>query len=184
MMDLCQFSRFLNEYQQGFIRFAYTYVHDRMAAEDIVIEAFTYYWDHKDKITDASNIPAYVLTTVKHKCIDYLRHEQVCRNASDELYQLYSWEISTRIATLENFEPSEVFTSDIQRLVDETLEKLPEQTRRAFTMSRYENKSHQEIATTLGITVKGVEFHISKATRLFREVLKDYLPSFLLYTLF
>ena len=108
----------------------------------------------------------------------------MCRDASDELYQLYSWEISTRIATLENFEPSEVFTSDIQRLVDEALEKLPEQTRRAFTMSRYENKSHQEIATTLGITVKGVEFHISKATRLFREVLKDYLPSFLLYTLF
>lgn len=183
MMDVCQFSKFLNEYQQGFIRFAYTYVHDRMAAEDIVIESFTYYWDNRDKLVDNTNIPAYVLTTVKHKCIDYLRHEQVRQDVSDKLYELHSWELSTRIATLENYEPSEIFTSEIQKLIDEALEDLPEQTRRIFIMSRYENKSHGEIATLLGITTKGVEFHISKATKLLRLVLKDYLPSIILSTL-
>lgn len=51
-------------------------------------------------------------------------------------------------------------------------------------MSRYENKPHAEIADTLGITIKGVEFHISKATKLLRVILKDYLPSLLLMNLF
>lgn len=183
-MDLCQFSNFFNEYQQRFIRFAYMYVYDRMAVEDIVIESFTYYWDNKDRLPDDTNIPAYVLTTVKHKCIDYLRHEQVCQDASNELYQLYSWELSTRIATLENFEPSDIFTSEIQKLVDEALESMPERTRLVFVMSRYENKSHSEIAAILGITTKGVEFHISKATKLLRVILKDYLPSLLLFDFF
>ena len=42
-------------------------------------------------------------------------------------------------------------------------------------MSRNENKSHKEIAELLDITTKGVEFHISKATRTLRLALKDYL---------
>ena len=180
-MDLRQFSNFFNEYRQKCIRFAYMYVADSLAGEDIVSESFTYYWNNKDRLPADANVPAYVLTAVKHRCIDYLRHEQVCQDSSNELYQLYSWELSTRIATLENFEPADIFTSEIQKLVDEALESLPERTRLVFVMSRYENKPYHEIAAVLGITTKGVEFHISKATKLLRVILKDYLPSFILF---
>ena len=63
------------------------------------------------------------------------------------------------------FRAYEVFTKEIQEIVDRTLDALPEQTRKIFVMSRNENKSHKEIAELLDITTKGVEFHISKATR-------------------
>lgn len=49
-------------------------------------------------------------------------------------------------------------------------------------MSRYENKSHKEIAALLEMTTKGVEFHISKSTRALRLALKDYLPVSLLFS--
>ena len=48
-------------------------------------------------------------------------------------------------------------------------------------MSRYENKSHKEIAALLGMTTKGVEFHIAKSTKVLRLALKDYLPVSLLF---
>ena len=48
-------------------------------------------------------------------------------------------------------------------------------------MSRYENKSHKEIASLLNITPKGVEFHISKSTKALRTALRDYLPVALLF---
>ena len=48
-------------------------------------------------------------------------------------------------------------------------------------MSRYENKSHKEIAALLEMTTKGEEFHISKSTRTLRLALKDYLPVSLLF---
>ena len=49
-------------------------------------------------------------------------------------------------------------------------------------MSRFEQKSGKEIAEELGITVKGVDYHIAKALKVLRVSLKDYLP--LAYFLF
>jgi len=42
--------------------------------------------------------------------------------------------------------------------------------------SRYHNQSHKEIADALGISTKAVEFHITKALKVLRVALKDYLP--------
>lgn len=41
---------------------------------------------------------------------------------------------------------------------------------------RLVGKSHKEIAEELGISVKGVEYHISKAVKLLRDNLKEYAP--------
>lgn len=180
--NLKNFNQFFKDYQQRFVHFAYTYVHDEAVAEDYVIESMVYYWENKDRLPADTNIPAYVLTTLKHKCIDYLRHQQVRKDASDEITKLYAWELKGRISSLEDFEPYEVFTAEIQEIVDKTLDALPQQTKLIFIMSRYENKSHKEIAEILGITTKGVEFHISKAIKHLRVSLEDYLPaSFLLF---
>ena len=180
-IDLNFFNKFFIDYQQRFVHFACTYVHDEAVAEDFVIESMMYYWENKDRLPADTNIPAYVLTTIKHKCIDHLRHQQIRQDVSDEISQIYAWELSGRIVTLEDFEPYEVFTAEIQEIVDKTLDSLPEQTRRIFRMSRYENKSHKEIAALLEMTTKGVEFHISKSTRELRLALKDYLPVSLLF---
>lgn len=70
-MDLKQFNQFYNEKQGGFKRFAASYVHDEMTAEDIVSELFAYYWDNRHTLSEDANVAAYVLTVVKHKCLDY-----------------------------------------------------------------------------------------------------------------
>ena len=158
-------------------------VHDEMAAEDIVSEAFTYYWDNRHTLLEEGNTQAYVLTMIKHKCLDYLRHQQVKQDMMENIQQLQVWELSTRITTLENFEPSEIYTDEIRKLVEQTLQLMPPQTRRIFEMSRFENLSHKEIALRLGMTTKGVEFHIAKVLKVLRVVLRDYLPSYLLVLL-
>ncbi|MGN1256393.1 MAG: RNA polymerase sigma-70 factor, partial [Bacteroidaceae bacterium] len=162
---------------------ASSYVHDEMAAEDIVSEAFTYYWDNRHKLLAEGNAQAYVLTMIKHKCLDYLRHQQVKQDMMENLPQLQVWELSTRITTLESFEPSEIYTDEIRKLVEQTLQLMSPQTRRIFEMSRFENLSHKEIALRLGMTTKGVEFHIAKVLKVLRVVLRDYLPSYLLLLL-
>ena len=43
------------------------------------------------------------------------------------------------------------------------LSTLSEQTRRAFILSRFENKPNKEIAEEMELSIKGVEYHISKA---------------------
>lgn len=181
MIDLKSFNQFFTEYQQRFVYFACTYVHNEAVAEDFVIEAMMYYWENKDRLSADTNIPAYVLTTIKHKCIDYLRHQQIRQDATDEISQLYAWELSSRIVSLEDFEPNNIFTTEILTIVNKTLNTLPVQSKQIFIMSRYENKSYKEIALLVNMTPKGVEFHIAKVTKVLRLALKDYLPASLFF---
>ena len=82
---------------------------------------------------------------------------------------------SLRIATLEACDPQEIFSSEAGRLVDEALAMMSDKTRRIFIMSRYENKTYPEIAAHFSLSVKSVEFHISKALKILKVKLKDYM---------
>ena len=93
-------------------------------------------------------------------------------------------ELDMRISTLEACNPEDIFSTEVQQIVTATLALLPEQTRRVFEMSRFENKTNKEIAEELQLTVKGVEYHITKALKALRENLKDYLPLFYFYFFF
>lgn len=68
MTDLNSFNQFFIDYQQRFVHFAYTYVHDKAIAEDLVIEAMMYYWENRKRLSADVNVPAYVLVALKHKC--------------------------------------------------------------------------------------------------------------------
>ncbi len=171
----------LFSYKERFIRFAQTYVRDTAIAEDYVIDALMYYWENRHRLGNDDNIPAYVLTIVKHKCLNYLQQKRHQEEVRDTLLSHAQWELSTRISTLEACEPYEIFTAEAEAIVGQTLEKLPERTRQIFLMSRMQNMPQKEIAQRLGITVKGVEFHIAKALKELRVELKDYLPLFLFY---
>lgn len=63
----------------------------------------------------------------------------------------------------------ELLYHELQRQIDETLQQLPECTRQVFMMSRFEGLKNREIAEQLGISVKVVEKHISKALSVLRK---------------
>lgn len=174
--DLKAFNQLFADYQGRFIRFANMYVRDMAVAEDFTIEALMQYWENRNTLKENSNVPAYILTIIKNKCINYLQHIQVREDASEHLKNHAEWELNTRISTLEACNPEELFTAEAQEIVNKTLATLPEQTRRIFIMSRYENKPYKEIAETLGMTTKGVEYHIAQALKKLHVNLKDYIP--------
>ena len=166
-MDL--FSRFFQENQERFLSFAYSYTRNKAAAEDILMEAMISLWENREKWEKDSNLHALLLTIIKNKSLNYLEHEQVHKQR----------ELDLRIATLEACEPESIFNTEIQRIVYKTLEQLPEQSRHIFILSRYHNAPNKKIAEQLGISIKSVEFHITKALKLLRLELKDYLISLL-----
>ena len=63
-----------------FLNFANTYVRDWDVAEDITTEALIYYWENRNTLSEVSNIPAYILTIIKNKSLNYLRHLQIRKN--------------------------------------------------------------------------------------------------------
>lgn len=179
--DLKLFNKFYTDYYPRFIRFANTYVRDISIAEDITTEAFMSYWENRQNLAPGSNVKAYVLTIVKNKCLNYLEHKSLQNKTLDNIQTLAHWELNMRITTLSACNPEELFSAEVERIIDQTLASLPERTVEVFKMSRYENKSHKEIAEALNITTKGVEFHITKALSQLRSSLKDYMSVFLAF---
>ena len=163
-------------YKKSFF-FAKSYVHNDLAAEDIASESLIKLWE-KLKTEKIDYIEPLLLTILKNKALDYLKHEEVKRTAFKSMVDWHQQELSIRISTLESCDPNEIFSDEVESIIRETLKLIPEQTQRIFLLSRFENKSNKEIAELMGISVKGVEYHISKALKALRITLKDYLPLF------
>lgn len=178
--EIQEFADLLSNYKKGFIYFAYSFIGDQMAAEDIVLESLMNYWENRSKLAPGSNIRAYILTVIKNKCLNYLQHQRTREEAESYIQASDTWELNLHISTLEAINPGKIFSDEIQKIVDETLITLPEQTRIIFMKSRYDNLSHKEIAEQMGLSTKSIEFHITKALKVLRIALKDYFPGFLL----
>lgn len=165
-------------YKKSFF-FAKSYVHDDLAAEDIASDSLIKLWEKlkSDSIEEKYMLPL-LLTILKNKALDYLKHEEVKRNAFEAMVDWQQQELSFRISALEACNPSEIFSEEVENIISRILNTLSEQTRQVFVLSRFENKSNKEIAEEMEISVKGVEYHISKALKALRITLKDYLPLF------
>ena len=157
------FDNIYSEYYQRCFLFAKSYLHDEMLSKDIASEAMISLWTTM-KTEEVDNVRAFLMTVVKNQSLNHLRNEHLRMEARENI--------------LDACNPTDIFSEEIDRIVNRTLDTLPLQTRNVFRMSRYENKSIKEIADSLNISVKGVDYHISKALKALRVSLKDYLYLF------
>lgn len=178
--DVQTFNRIYSDYYDRLVRFANTYVRDYSASEDIATEAFVAYWENINRLPADTNVPAYLLTAIKNKCLNYLSRSEIRMRIISHMKENAEWELGMRISSLELCDPEKLFATEIENIVEKTLAGLSEKTIEIFRLSRYNEKSHKEIAAELNISTKGVEFHISKALAKLRESLKDYILYLLL----
>lgn len=177
-MDL--FSRFFQENREKFLTFAYSYLRDRAEAEDVLMESMITLWENRDHWEKDSNLHALLLTIIKNKSLNILEHKQIRLRAEEDINSHSQRELSLRISTLKACEPEQIFDNEIQHIVHKALEHMPQQSRTIFMLSRYQNLPNRQIAEQLHISLKTVEAHITKALRILRLELKDYLASILL----
>lgn len=183
--DVKLFNHIFQVHRERYIRFACSYTFNRETAEDLVAESLLYYWENRHRLQEVKDVPLYILIVVKNKCLDYLQRERTWDHVAENLLSNKEWDLQMRITSLENSVPETLLSKEVQELIDKALAKLPEKTRHIFLLSRYEGKSYQAIAEETGLSVKSVEFHISKALTSLRKELKDYLPSlFFLFDFF
>ena len=161
----------LFEKRRHFERFALLYVHDPEIARDIMMDSFRYFMEHIGDIDTSGNIEGYMFKVVKNKCLDWLQRERIRQNVEDAIQRDAEFEVEMRIATLRAFDPDWLYDAELRARIDRALNRLPEKTRKIFMMSRRDSMSYQEISEALDISVKTVEFHISKALSILRNEL-------------
>jgi RNA polymerase sigma-70 factor (ECF subfamily) len=152
-----------------------------MAAEDIVSETMIGLWKtiHCEEVL---NPQALLLSMLKNASLNYLKRENIRREAFENITSWTMNDLAYRINTLTACDPEEIFSAEITEIVKKTLAELPSQTRRVFEMRRYDAIPVKEVANTLAMKPKTIEYHLTKAVKALRAALADYLP--LLFFLF
>ncbi|MDD3728222.1 MAG: RNA polymerase sigma-70 factor [Dysgonamonadaceae bacterium] len=177
--DSIKFSELYDKFFQKSYLFVKSYVHNNQAAEDIASDSIIKLWETIEK-EEIKNVNAFLLTTLKNHALDYLRKESVRNKVHDIVLHNQTRELNFRISTLEECDPSLLYSEEIQNIIDASLSTLSARTREVFEMSRYEHLSNKEIADKLKLSVKSIEYHITKVLTLLRNNLKDYLPATLI----
>lgn len=119
------FTVLFEEYREPFTRFANSFVRDRAVAENLFVDALVDYWQRRDALPADTNVPAYLLASVRNKALNHLRHQRIRERSSDELRHRAHSELDFRISSLEDFTTQSLFTSEIRAIVRQTLDELP-----------------------------------------------------------
>ena len=96
--------------------------------------------------------------TVSYTHLDVYKRQEVKRSAFEVMADWQQQELSIRMSALEACNPDELFSEEVEKIISATLSTLSEPTRRAFILSRFENKSNKEIAEEMEISIKAVSY--------------------------
>jgi len=154
------------------------YLHDERVAEEMVQDTFMKLWEIRQTLNDQVNLRNFLYTITKNNCLNYLRNQKISLKYQDNVKYLemqFNYEALEKLGNYLQFE-------ELKTKIDEAISNLPTEVIETFSLSRFEDLSYKEIAERQNISIKTVEARISKALRILRVELKDYLPVIYLIT--
>jgi len=159
-MDDKAFSVLFDRYFNKLYRYAQKMIADKSVSEEIVMDVMLAIWLKRDQLNGSLSLSAYLYRCVKNRLIDHLRKQQVA-TVSLEL---------TAVEPPGSFiTDSRILHKELESLYRTSLNRLPPQKKRIFTMSREEGSSYKEIADRLQLSKNTVENHMVAALRLLKE---------------
>jgi len=164
LFDVVLFENFFKRHYAYFCLFAYRYLNDRDAAEEVVQDVFVKIWEKRSLIEVKGSLTAYFNMAIKNTCLNYLKHRRVEANFAQNFVQQKKEEVI-----------SDDGTDELAEKIRQAIDNLPPQRKKIFLMSRYDGLKYQEIADRLQLSVKTVEAQMGLAFKQLRDQLKDYL---------
>lgn len=168
------FKELFLEFYPAMCVFAMRYIPEEESARDIVQDVFFKIWKNRKSMDINTSFRNFLITSVRNGCTDYLRKKEVENRYMEESM------LSAIHSSPE--EPEEVFTlKELETTIGEALAKLPPNVREAFEMNRFGGMTYVAIAEKMAVSPKTIESYISKALKILRLELRDYLPFLLLF---
>ena len=157
-------------------RFAQEYVIREEDAENIVQDVFLDLWEQNLLLLTHTNLFAYLFTTLKNRCIDFLRHKTIVKQTAQKLQDDYTKALQMKFQSLEAFDEQLFSEPDIETVIQNAIESLPEKCREIFVLNKIEGKKQKTIAQELNISINTVENQMAIAYKKLKEILKDHIP--------
>ena len=143
--------------------FAFRLLKNRTEAEDVAQDIFLKIWEQRETMGRVFSFKGYLFRMTRNAIFNAYKRRQV--EAKYQL-QIVAGEKQTAAEADEG-----VSTDDLTAMIKLAIRNMPEQRRRVFCMSRYDNMSYNDIAEELNISPKTVQYHISGALAELRKLL-------------
>lgn len=164
------FQKLFIEYYTALVNFAYSYLKSKSKAESVVQEVFADFWEERESLDPSKNIETYLFQAVKFKSYDVLKHKKVVNKYRSALK--YKKIVETDQKS-ENDGPNKKLIEEVQKAI----KSLPDRAKRVFVLHRKEGLTYKEIAYVMDISKKTVESQMSRALKLLRNKLDEFIDS-------
>ncbi|WP_101689473.1 RNA polymerase sigma-70 factor [Dysgonomonas massiliensis] len=136
-------------------------------AEELSQDVFEKIWRNRSELSDLRTLSSYLYRMSKNIAINHIEHKYVERNYVQDYKVEFDFSLEDQLDA-----------NEMKLLIMLEVEKMPEQRKRIFEMSRYENVKNEEIAEKLNISKKTVENHINLALKQIRKTL-NFITAFI-----
>ncbi len=158
------------------LRFAQEYVNSKEDAENIVHDIFLELWDNKSNLLVHTNIFSFLFTSVKNRCIDFLRHKTTVEKSKSQILYETNNLFKFNLESLEAIDDKVFSEQNIEEIIQDAINSLPEKCREIFILNKIQGKKQKEIAKLLDISINTVEAQMAIAYKKLRELLKNNFP--------
>jgi RNA polymerase sigma-70 factor (ECF subfamily) len=154
-MTVKEYNTSVEEYADAVFRFIRGNLKDEERANDIVQDSYEKLWRHVTEI-EYPVVKSWLFSTAYHNMIDIIRKEK----------RMTSMEPAHEIEMVHD-----THYSDLNEILHEALERLPEQQKTAVMLRDYEGYSYKEIGEITGLSEAQVKINIYRG----RLALKSYI---------
>ena len=162
--DQASFHTLYSTYAPKLFAFSKRYLNSQEDAEEIVQDVYIKLWKKKSHFKGDMNIKAYLYKSVYNESINRYKRRQLERrflnNTINENY------LACR-------EDNDTSNEHMHLLLHRKISTLPSKTARYLHLNKFRGLTYQEISEKCKISVKCVEYHISKALKILKTELKE-----------
>jgi RNA polymerase sigma-70 factor (ECF subfamily) len=177
--DLFAFEKLYEKYYTFLCLIAGQIVKNPDDAEEIVSDVFVKLWSLKEKPEITTSIKAYLIRAVRNTSLNYLERSKISNKLSESInnadLQLLAWD--------SDYPLGQLYEKEVLEILDQGINKLPDNCREIFLLSRNEDLKYSDIAVKQGISVNTVKTQMKIALSRLRDSLKDYLAILLILNL-
>ncbi|MBO9634787.1 MAG: RNA polymerase sigma-70 factor [Chitinophagaceae bacterium] len=157
------FAEIYERYKQVVYRFGITLVKTPDLAEDLVQDVFIKLWDARGRLKTIHNFRSYLLRICHNRAIDLNKQIAANHKLVEQLIVYYQ--------SLPDPE-TELSQGDLNQydsIVEDALNSLTPQRRKVYELCKKENKSYEEVAQELNISLNTVKVHMYQTLALLRS---------------
>ena len=140
-------------------------VHDQDSAQSLVQDCFVRFWEKRRELSCVEDLYSYLFFMVRNRCIDHIREHK----------RIHHVLLTNQAEFPGNETEDTIQANDLNSHIWQAIAKLPERCRMAFEYSRIDGLTYSQISKKMGISNKAVEALVSRALKVLRTNLVDFL---------